>query len=70
MLGDEILFAAEVVNSETTSSKSVNTDEHIHLPLASVGTTSMSNEFNGNTEKIMNKNPYSFMFIPRPSQFS
>lgn len=49
MLGDENVLAAEVVNSETTSSKSVNTDEHLHLPLASVGTTSMSNEFNGNT---------------------
>ena len=70
MLGDENVFAAEVVNSETTSSKSVNTDEHLHLPLASVGTTSMSNEFNGNTQKIMNTNPYSFMSFPRPSQFS
>lgn len=49
MLGDENVLAAEVVNSETTSSKRVNTDEHLHLPLASVGTTSMSNEFNGNT---------------------
>ncbi|XP_046632131.1 uncharacterized protein LOC124311816 [Daphnia pulicaria] len=47
LIGDENVFAAEVVNSETTSSKSVNTDEHLHLPLASVGTTSMSNEFNG-----------------------
>uniref|UniRef100_A0A0P5ZSP4 Transposase domain-containing protein n=1 Tax=Daphnia magna TaxID=35525 RepID=A0A0P5ZSP4_9CRUS len=47
LIGDENVLAAEVVNSETTSSKSVNTDEHLHLPLASVGTTSMSNEFNG-----------------------
>lgn len=52
MLGDENVLAAEVVNSETTSSKSVNTDEHLHLPLASVGTTSMSNEFNGNTATL------------------
>ncbi|EFX76879.1 hypothetical protein DAPPUDRAFT_106706 [Daphnia pulex] len=38
-----IELIAEVVNSEPTSSKRVNTDEHLHLPLASVGTTSMSN---------------------------
>ncbi|EFX71012.1 hypothetical protein DAPPUDRAFT_256310 [Daphnia pulex] len=43
LIGDENVFAAEVVNSEPTSSKRVNTDEHLHLPLASVGTTSMSN---------------------------
>jgi hypothetical protein len=49
LLGDENVLAAEVVNSDTTSSKNVNTDEHLHLPLASVGATSMSNEFNGNT---------------------
>ena len=47
LLGDENVLAA--VNSDTTSSKNVNTDEHLHLPLASVGATSMSNEFNGNT---------------------
>ena len=70
ILGNENLLAVEVVNSETTSSnKTVNTDEHLHPSLASVGTTSMSNEFHGNTVTIMNHNPYSFMFISRP-QFS